>query len=39
MKSVAAVLMIISALSKILGFLREMVFSYFLERELRKMPM
>ncbi|MGO4987352.1 murein biosynthesis integral membrane protein MurJ [Gallicola sp. Sow4_E12] len=29
MKSVAAVLMIISALSKILGFLREMVFSYF----------
>lgn len=29
MKSVAVLLMIISALSKILGFLREMVFSYF----------
>lgn len=29
MKSVAIILMIISALSKVMGFLREMVFSYF----------
>src|SRR5699024_2135182 len=31
MKSVAIILMIISALSKVMGFLREMVFSYFYE--------